>query len=201
MRVARVLSLIAITVSVACAEEGSDQVMKPNDGSTSDSSSITGGSLPWEHMVVNGITVSSAVTARDDLAFPAALPSSLGAPDSIQMTDPRSAPKEQRGFGAMFNNDGTQSLFWILEQPAEVQPEELLSLARPCDPEKECEGTWTAVDLGGGVQGVLIAGPEAMSIRWIFGGVQFDVIGPADSLSSEEVKQVAETVASEAQTT
>jgi hypothetical protein len=152
-------------------------------------------------MVVNGISVASAEAARADLAFPAVLPASLGTPaSSILMTNPEAAPEKQRAFGAMFNGDASLGLFWVLEQPAEVQPDELLSLL-DCKPEEGCEGTRAAVDLSGGVVGVVVADSEVMSVRWIFNGVQFDVIGPASTLSEEEVTQLADTVAGSAQTT
>lgn len=97
----------------------------------------------------------------------------------------------------MFLDDG-KGLFWVLEEEAEVQQDDLLTLSG-CDPDAGCEGIRDLLDLGDGLVGVVIGGPEVTSVRWIYKGVQFDVLGPSASLSLAEVRDIAQAIAKEAQ--
>jgi hypothetical protein len=139
-------------------------------------------------MVPNGVEVSDATIAGQTLSFTPILPETLGEPISVQVTAQAAAPVESRAFGAMFQD--ARGLFWVLQQPAEVAQQDLLALLQ-CEEDAGCEGTRDRLDLGAGVIGVVIGGPDVTSVRWIYDGVQFDILGPADTLSITGVTDLA----------
>ena len=152
-----------------------------------------GGPLPdWVDPLVNGVNVSGVDEAVSLLGFEPRLPAELGNPVRLLITDPESAGMASRDFAAVYDHS-TYGRFWIIERVSEMSKAELRSWAE-CDPAAGCEGTWTLVTVGEGIEGILIEGPIATSVVWLVNDVRFDVVGPADTFVGKEALNVANLV-------
>lgn len=152
---------------------------------------VTRPPMNWDGLIVNGIP-STEAAAGSNMAFDVVVPSLLGEPTRVEITDPESAPAEFRVAGFAYD-DPVHGRFWVLEAVAEMSQEELESWL-VCDPKAGCEGLWTLAVLPGGIRGVLIQGPTATSVVWLDAGRRFDVVGPAKTLNGTSAMDVASAV-------
>ncbi len=147
----------------------------------------------WNDPLVNGVEVSGTQAASTLLPFVPRLPAELGDPGRVLVTDPASADREARVFAAMYDHP-SYGRFWVIERVAEMTQEELRSWAE-CERTTGCEGSWSLVTVGDGIEAILIEGPVATSVVWLSGQVSFDVVGPADTLTGKEAVEIADLVA------
>jgi hypothetical protein len=129
--------------------------------------------MDWDEMIVNG-RASTVEEARDAMAFRVIVPSLVGVPDRIVITDPESGPPRFRLVGFVFE-DPVIGRFWIIEALSQTTQEELESLAGCTG----CEGSWSAVQLPRYNRGLLIEGDIATSIIWLDSGRRFEAVGPS----------------------
>ena len=143
--------------------------------------------------LVNGIPTTEG-EAASHLAFDPVVPEALGEPLRLVMTTPDVAGtrKEDLAFAVVYDHPD-YGRFYIVQAVPQTTQAELESLAG-CDPSQGCEGEWSLVTIRSGVTALLIEGPVANSVIWLEDGVRFDVVGPAETFSAEEVLEVANRV-------
>lgn len=181
-RIALVLS-VGVTLLAGCArspEVAADSQQQPTPD--------------WDDPLVNGVEVSTVDETLSLLQFEPRVPSELGDPARLLITDPTSAEVVFRDFAAVFDHP-SYGRFWLIERVAELTQDELRSWSN-CDPAAGCEGVWTLVDIGPGTEGILIEGPVATSVVWLSTGVRYDVVGPAQTLTGEAALEIAGLVVS-----
>jgi hypothetical protein len=151
-----------------------------------------GPEVDWDEPLVNGSQVSTEEEAALILPFDPAVPTALGQPTKLLVTDPASAELSERVMAIIYDHP-TYGRFWIVEALSEMTQGELEALAE-CSPVSDCEGIWSLVTLGDGTTALQIEGPIANSVVWLEGQVEFDVLGPSATFSAAYAIEVANTV-------
>jgi hypothetical protein len=184
-RLANVFVVASLLSLMACAEStgpgaGPADMPAPLD--------THGPPVDWNNIIVNGIP-STVELAESQMDFEVVVPTSLGTPAKVVITDPDSAPREFLSTGFVYD-DPALGQYWVLEGLAEMTQKDLESWL-VCDPAAGCEGTWTLAILPGGIRGVLIQGPVGTGVVWLDGGRRFDVRGPSETFTGKAALEVA----------
>jgi hypothetical protein len=148
----------------------------------------------WDAPLVNGVTVPDIQIANEALAFTGIVPKGLNSDPAIMITDPSAAPREDRSLGLVYD-DPQFDRFYIVEVIPQTTQKELEYLAASCDPATGCQGSWSLVSLADEITALLIQGPVATSIVFLTPDVRIDIVGPAETLSGDEVTQIANLLA------
>lgn len=145
----------------------------------------------WDHPLVTGVRVAEAEAATY-LPFPAVIPRELGRPLSIYLIPPDPNPSVA-ALAVVYQHEEC-GRFMLMEVKARFSQETLEQSAAACDPDQGCQGRSTMVALSNGIRAAQLEGAVANSIKWLQGGMYFDIIGPSEALGPSDLSELADLV-------
>jgi len=148
--------------------------------------------IDWTVPPISGVELASIEEASSYLPFQPLVPSGLSSVPTVIVT-PDPVPMEERILALMYS-DAEYGTLYLTEAISQTNYEELRELAASCAEDPVCNGADSIVKLQSGLDGLLIAGSKATSIVVLLGEVRIDIVGPADSLSPDEVIALANTL-------
>ena len=184
----RVTLLILVVVGTA----GCGGLHAPRAGTPSGTPPpIPARTINWEQPLRGGVIRDSVQDASDELMFAPIAPAGLGTPEKILITDPGASDLPDRTIVFVYDHPvfGT---FSIEELRATITQEQLERLLTCGEEEVGCDASgYSLVKVRGDITALLNAGSVSTNISWLEQDLFVLIIGPAETLSPDEIVQIA----------
>jgi hypothetical protein len=199
----------AAALALAAASCGASAA---GQGSGATSSSVVGDSVPqivstvqdagepavFPMKSLSGMTevAQNTVPGSGSLPFNAVFPKSAGAPMGVFVSIAADSPPNEVTVDAEYDGSSPYGAFRLTEEktpPGAVTQSFIQQIPNICGTCSDAR----LIDLGGGIQGALLAGPDnPTSVTWLQGPFKMIVMGPSGSFSASTAETVAKEVAS-----
>src|SRR5262249_53665447 len=130
----------------------------------------------YDHPIPFGVTVRSFAAAQPLLAFHATLPTGLGSPKAILVTDPAKVGKEDRAIAFIYDETAYGRVVFTEYGSQETQAEWASTIQQSLNANGApgTSGTGSAFDLAAGVRalGTTSEDGSTSDIRWLDHGIQ-----------------------------
>lgn len=204
-----VLAAAVVLAGSGCGQAVGGDASSPGAGATGGESVPTiettfpnaGEKMVFPMKSIDGMNQVASNSFPDpaDLPFNAAFPQSAKAPMGVFVSIPSDYPKDDEEVVAEYDGSSPYGAFRVREEktPAGLVDQSFIEqIPKVC--EKSCTDA-RLVDLGSGIEGALLAGPNGpTSVTWLQDGVyEMIVIGPPDTFTTDAAVSLAKEVASE----
>jgi hypothetical protein len=135
---------------------------------------------------------SGVSAAAASLPYAPDVPTSLGMPQSIMVASYTRTL-------ALIYQDPKLGRYWVEETVSQTSNTELQSMADCSTPAPDCDTDWFSTTLADGTPAIALPTPNTALI-FLHGSMRFDILGPADTFTTQDAVHVANALGSAAST-